>query len=75
MLLGYTEIHAPIAGIVDMKAANSGEVVSPGQTIVTLIDPDNLWVRADVEESYIDSVQIGHKMTVASTPTMPRSAT
>ena len=31
---------------------------------MTLIDPDNLWVRADVEESYIDSVRLGDTMTV-----------
>ncbi len=62
--LGYTEIHAPIDGIVDVRAALPGEVVNPGQGIVTLVDPDGLWVRADVEESYIDSVHLGDKMTV-----------
>lgn len=62
--LAYTEIRAPIAGIVDVRAALTGEVVMPGQTIVTLIDPDDLWVRADVEESYIDSVRLGDKLAV-----------
>ena len=62
--LDYTEIHAPIDGIVDVRAARPGEVVSPGKGIVTLIDPDNLWVRADVEESYIDLVHIGDALSV-----------
>src|SRR5262245_28169453 len=62
--LDYTEIHAPIDGIVDIRAALQGEVVGPGRAIVTLIDPDNLWVRADVEESYIDQVHLGDQMTV-----------
>jgi multidrug efflux pump subunit AcrA (membrane-fusion protein) len=56
--LRYTEIHAPIDGIVDVRAARVGEIVSPGQPIVTLINPDDLWVRADVEESYIDRVTV-----------------
>ena len=47
-----------------MRAARVGEVVNPGQPIVTLINPDDLWVRADVEESYIDRVRIGDKLTV-----------
>jgi HlyD family secretion protein len=64
VLLGYTEIRAPIDGIVDVRAALQGEVVSPGQGIVSLIDPDDLWVRADVEESYIDLIRLGDKMTV-----------
>jgi HlyD family secretion protein len=62
--LGYTEIRAPIKGIVDVRAALQGEVVSAGQAIVTLIDPDNLWIRADVEETYIDHIHLGDKMTV-----------
>lgn len=62
--LRYAEIHAPIAGIVDVRAARVGEVVSPGQPIVTLINPDDLWVRADVEESYIDRVRLGDKLIV-----------
>jgi HlyD family secretion protein len=62
--LDYTEIHAPDAGIVDVRAALEGEVVNPGQAIITLINPDNLWVRADVEETYIDRVRLGDKLTV-----------
>jgi HlyD family secretion protein len=62
--LAYSEIRAPIAGIVDVAAARAGEIVTPGQPIVTLIDPDNLWVRADVEESYIDAIKLGDSLTV-----------
>jgi HlyD family secretion protein len=62
--LGYTEIHAPVDGIVDVRAALAGEVVTAGQPIVTLIDPANLWVRADIEESYIDRIHLGDKFTV-----------
>ncbi|HZM03407.1 MAG TPA: HlyD family efflux transporter periplasmic adaptor subunit, partial [Candidatus Saccharimonadales bacterium] len=41
-----------------------GEVVNPGQGILTLIDPNNLWVRGDVEESYIDKIHLNDKFTV-----------
>ncbi len=62
--LGYTEICAPIDGFVDVRAALQGEVVNPGQAIVTLINPDDLWVRADVEETYIDRVHLGDRLAV-----------
>src|SRR5919202_1804892 len=62
--LRYTEIHAPIGGVVDVRAVRPGEVVSPGQPIVTLINPDDLWVRVDVEETYIDRLRIGDTLTV-----------
>ncbi len=62
--LGYSEVRAPIPGIVDVRAVTRGEVVSAGQPIVTLVDPDDLWVRADVEESYIDRIRIGDTLRV-----------
>ncbi|HZP03099.1 MAG TPA: efflux RND transporter periplasmic adaptor subunit [Terriglobia bacterium] len=62
--LNYTEIHAPIPGVIGVLAARQGEVVNIGQTIVSIINPDDLWVRADVEETYIDRVRLGDRMTV-----------
>ena len=53
----------PIDGIVDVRAgAASAKSSTPGQPVVTLINPDDLWVRADVEETYIDRVRIGDKL-------------
>jgi len=62
--LAYTEIHAPMDGIVDVRAAFPGEVVTPGQAIVTLVNPDDLWVRIDVEETYVDRVRVGDMLAV-----------
>jgi HlyD family secretion protein len=62
--LGYTKVVAPIDGIVDTRAARQGEVVNPGQAIVTLVNPDDLWVRADVEETYIDRIHLGDNLKV-----------
>jgi multidrug resistance efflux pump len=62
--LGYTEIRAPIEGLAAVRAALEGEVVNAGQPIVVLYDPGNLWVRADVEETYIDRIRLGDKFPV-----------
>lgn len=62
--LGYTEIRAPIDAVVDVRAALQGEVVNPAQPIVSLINQDNLWVRADVPETYVDQIRLGDKFTV-----------
>jgi RND family efflux transporter MFP subunit len=62
--LTYTKIVAPTNGIVDTRAALQGEFVNAGQAIVTLINPDDLWVRADVEETYIDRIHLGDRMQV-----------
>jgi len=73
--LAYTEVKSPIDGVVDVRAVRVGEVVTPGQPIITLIDPDDLWIRADVEETYIDRVRLGDKMTVRLPSGETREAT
>jgi HlyD family secretion protein len=62
--LRYTEITAPIDGVVDVRASRAGEYAVPGQPIVTLINLDDLWIRADVEETYIDRLRVGDKFKV-----------
>ncbi|HEV2298425.1 MAG TPA: efflux RND transporter periplasmic adaptor subunit [Candidatus Acidoferrales bacterium] len=62
--LGYTEVYAPIDGIVSVRVAKQGEVVQQGAPIVVVVDMDHLWVRADVPETYIDSVQFGQTLPI-----------
>lgn len=62
--LGYTRITAPLKGTVSIVDALQGEVVNIGQPILTLIDPDDLWVRGDVEESYIEKIRLGESLKV-----------
>jgi len=62
--LGYTKIYSPIDGIVSVRVAKQGEVVSIGSPIVVVIDINHLWVRASVEESYADAIKFGQKLKV-----------
>jgi len=62
--LNYTEIRAPIPGFVASLPARQGEVVNIAQPILEIINPDDLWARVDVEETYIDRVHLGEKMMV-----------
>ena len=62
--LGYTDIYSPIDGIVSVRVAKQGEIISEGSPIVVVVDVDHLWVRADVQESYEDDIQFGQKLRV-----------
>jgi RND family efflux transporter MFP subunit len=63
--LDDTVIHAPFSGVVTVKAAQPGEIVSPisaggGFTrtgIGTIVDMDSLEVQVDVNENFINRVQ------------------
>lgn len=41
--LGYTKIYAPVTGTVSVRAAREGEVLNPGQPIVTIVDLSDTW--------------------------------
>ena len=62
--LRYTEVHSPINGIVDVRALRQGEYAAAGQAVLTVINPDDLWVRVDVEETYIDRIRLDDTLTV-----------
>jgi len=70
--LDDTIIRAPFAGVVTVKAAQPGEMVSPvsaggGFTrtgIGTIVDMDSLEVQVDVAESFINRVHEGMAATV-----------
>ena len=57
--LGYTKIYAPITGTVSVRAAREGEVLNPGQPIVTIVDLSDTWVRAAIPETESDHIGLG----------------
>lgn len=75
VMLGETQIDAPVSGVVDVRAALLGEVINPGQAIVTIINPDGLWVRVDVPESYVDRIRLGDHFRVRFPSGMERGGT
>lgn len=64
--LGYTRIHAPIAGVVAGVSTQVGETVAASfaaPTFVTIIDLDRLEVWAYVDETDIGRVEVGQTAT------------
>jgi HlyD family secretion protein len=62
--LGYTRIVAPVAGTVSVRATREGEVVQPGEPIVTIVDLSDTWVRVAIAETYADHIHIGDVLKV-----------
>jgi multidrug resistance efflux pump len=58
------DVQAPIDGIVIAEPVAVGASVAAGQGIVTLIDPTQLWVLANIEETNIGRVKVGQPVTV-----------
>jgi membrane fusion protein (multidrug efflux system) len=57
--LDHTTVSSPIDGVVAKKVANIGEVIKPGQTIAVIVDLNDLWVEANLEETKLEHVRLG----------------
>ncbi len=62
--LGYTQVLAPVTGVVNVRAAREGEIVNPGQAIVTVVDYSDTWVYAPLPETDAGSINLGDTLTV-----------
>jgi HlyD family secretion protein len=68
--LDYTVLHAPSAGVITVRQAELGEVVSPGSPVVTLADLDHIWLRAYIAETDLGRIHWGQEAMV-TTDTYP----
>lgn len=59
-----TEITAPVGGVVTLRVARQGEVVNPGNPMITIYDLNDTWVQADIPETWADLVPLGEKVQV-----------
>ncbi|MFN3532542.1 MAG: HlyD family secretion protein [Candidatus Brocadia sp.] len=59
-----TIVKTPISGIVVFKALEKGEMATPGTTILTIVDLDNLYVRVDIEETFIGSIALNSEAII-----------
>ena len=62
--LGYTELRAPVSGVVQVLAARRGELVGPGTPVAVIIQTGKLWVRVAAPESNAGAVAVGDSLEV-----------
>jgi membrane fusion protein, multidrug efflux system len=51
-------VASPIQGVIDETFVNPGEYVYPGQRIIMLHDPLDVWIKANVKETEIRYLQV-----------------
>jgi RND family efflux transporter MFP subunit len=62
--LDWATIRSPIDGTVIDKKVEAGDMVTPGQMLVTLFDPKHMQLVASVRESLRDHLQVGQSIGV-----------
>lgn len=63
--ISKAKVYSPASGVVDRLLLQSGELASPGQPILQLLNPTKLKAVADVPESYLRAVKLGERVKIA----------
>jgi HlyD family secretion protein len=64
--ISNTVVTVPFPGIVTLRHREPGETVSPGLPVLTVMDPEDRWVRIYVREDRIGAVSLGQLATISS---------
>lgn len=63
--LGYTKIVAPIDGIVSRKTVAVGANLSVGQSLLTIVPLEDLWVTANFKETQLKEMHPGQAVELS----------
>ena len=62
--LQYTTIVAPVDGIVGKRTAVAGQNVAPGQTLMTIVPTQDIWVTANFKETELKGMHPGQSVKI-----------
>jgi Multidrug resistance efflux pump len=57
-------LRSPIDGIVVKKQGTVGELLGPGSSVITLVDPGKYYIGANIEETKLGKIQVGQSVEI-----------
>lgn len=62
--IGYLNVMSPIDGVVTARSVEPGAVVTSGKTLLTLINPNTVYLRGYIPQGSIGKVRVGQRAKV-----------
>src|SRR3954453_6677661 len=59
--LSYAYITAPVAGTIARRNAESGALVQVGQTLMSIVPDNEIWVTANLKETQLTNIKVGDR--------------
>ncbi|HYC22653.1 MAG TPA: HlyD family secretion protein [Candidatus Bathyarchaeia archaeon] len=66
LLLSYTRLRAPVAGVVTRRAVEVGQRIQPGQALMAIVPIDEAYVEANFKETQLTDVRIGQPVRLVA---------
>ena len=61
----YSVVRAPFDGVVAKKYTEVGELLLPGKQIVTIVNPDRIYVLSTIDEVDVGRLRLGQPVSIA----------
>lgn len=62
--VSYATITAPVTGVVSKKSVELGQLVQPGQPLMSVVPLDDIWVVANLKETEVQNVHPGNPASI-----------
>jgi membrane fusion protein (multidrug efflux system) len=62
--LSYTTLAAPIDGVVTRKSVQLGQIVQPGQSVLTIVPLKDVWITANFKETQLSHAHQGQRAEI-----------
>jgi membrane fusion protein (multidrug efflux system) len=62
--LSYTKVYAPVNGVVGHKTVELGHRVQPGQSLLTIVPVEDIWITANFKETQLRYMQPGQHVKI-----------
>lgn len=66
LMLQRTAIRSPVSGYIARRNVQPGQVVAPGQTLMSVVPATQMWVNANFKETQLHHVKRGLRATIVS---------
>jgi membrane fusion protein (multidrug efflux system) len=62
--LEHATVKASLKGVVSRKSVEPGQVIQPGQPLMTLIPLEQVWITANFKETQLEDMRVGQRVKV-----------
>ncbi len=64
LMLSYSVVKAPVAGVIGRKSVEVGQVIQPGQPLFAVVSLEDVWVTANFKETQLAKMRKGQRAEV-----------
>ncbi|MEM7254495.1 MAG: HlyD family secretion protein [Pseudomonadota bacterium] len=62
--LNYTNVRAPVSGVVSRMQLQPGEWVEAGDRVFSVVSTEQKWIEANLKETQMEHVQVGQRVVI-----------